>query len=252
MKTKAVIVISATLLAATSFSAQAYQIFTGLDTAGGTASTRAGSTNSDAASANFQSFLLGVGTETFESFAAGTVPPIALTFPGAGSATLTGNATIRDQGPGTNGFGRYPNSGTKFVETTSTNFAVNFGANVAAFGFYGMDIGEFGGDLQITLNLAGGGSQLFDVPNAVSGQDGSRLFYGIIAQNALEEFTSVVFSDASGSGADVFAFDDMTVGSLEQVCQHGCDPSVVPEPASLGLLMFGMAGLLAARRRKLV
>ena len=66
MKTKAVIAISATLLAATSFSAQAYQIFTGLDTAGGTASTRAGSTNSDAASANFQSFLLGVGTETFD------------------------------------------------------------------------------------------------------------------------------------------------------------------------------------------
>lgn len=124
-------------------------------------------------------------------------------------------------------------------------------ANVAAFGFYGMDIGEFGGDLRITVNFAGGGSQLLDVPNAASGQDGSRLFFGFIADNASEEFTSIVFSDAVGGSGDVFAFDDMTVGSLGQVCRVNCGNNV-PEPASIALMMLGVGGLIASRRRKLL
>jgi hypothetical protein len=40
--------------------------------------------NSVAAESNFKSNLVGVGTETFESFADGTVSPLGLTFPGAG------------------------------------------------------------------------------------------------------------------------------------------------------------------------
>jgi len=49
--------------------------------------------NADAARNAFLANLTGVGTENFEGHAV-TTPPITLTFPGAGTATLTGGAGI--------------------------------------------------------------------------------------------------------------------------------------------------------------
>ena len=70
--------------------------------------------------------------------------------------------------------------------------------------------------------------------------DGSVLFFGIVAESAAEEFTQASFLTTTGGG-DVFAFDDMTVGSLAQV---------VPEPMTLATLGVGIAGIAAFRRYK--
>lgn len=216
-------------------SASAYNIYFGQDLGlgEGTPLPVASRVNSTAAQNSFLSNLVGVGTETFEGFATGTGTPLNLSFPGAGTATLNGTGEIVTVAPGsTNGFGRYAISGSNFWEGTD-NFSITFGAPVAAFGFWGVDIGDFNG--QVTLTLQSGGVVNLTVPNSTSIAGGSVLYYGLIAEGAGELFTSITFGNTA-SGTDFFAFDDMTIGSLQQV-------RPTPEPGSLALL--GLAAALA-------
>jgi hypothetical protein len=193
--------------------------------------------NSTAAEAAFLSNLVGVGTETFESFGTGTTAPLALNFPGAGTATLNGNGVIRS---GHVGFGRYPISGTQWWEASSI-FSISFDDPVAAFGFYGVDIGDFGG--QVTLQLANGGVTQLVIPNTINGPGGSVLYFGYIDTD--NPFTSVTFGNTA-AGTDVFAFDNMTIGSIEQV-----RPPSVPDTGGSALLLgCAMAALGIARFRK--
>lgn len=215
--------------------AHAYQTFFGEDLGLGENTRLPSTPNADTARNNFLSNLVGVGTENFEGFAPGSTPPLSVAFPGAGTATLLGTGSIENVPTGTNGFGRYPISGNQFFETDSGNFSLNFSNPVAAFGFYGVDIGDFNG--QVTLTLLSGQTQTLTVPNSLNIQGGSVLYYGLIAENPSEVFTSVTFGNTL-SGTDTFGFDDLTIGSLQQVQP----PQSVPEPASLlGLLTIGIS-----------
>lgn len=199
------------------------------------APTGAPRTNADAANAAFLSNLVGVGTETFESFADGTGAPLALVFPGAGSATLNGGGAVDDD-PGT---GQNAISGTKWWRTGAGNdFTITFSSAVAAFGFYGIDVGDIGA--QLTLTLASGGSVSIAIPHTIgTGQNGSVIYFGYIDTAA--PFTSATFSNPS-SGDD-FGFDNMTIGSVQQVVQ-------VPEPGTIALVGGALLGLAGVRRRR--
>ncbi len=200
----------------------------------------------------FLSGLIGVGTETFEGLATGTPAPISLTFPGAGTATLSGGGTVVSSGNG--GAGRFPISPTQYIQTSAGsagNFKVDFSAPIGAFGFYGTDIGDFGG--QLTLKLTNGGTTSLTVPNTIGSggsTNGSVLYYGFYAENITEEVTGIEFLNSSTE--DVFGFDNLTVGSLQQINPPDPGPGVTtPEPTSvLGLLTVGMFGLGALKRRQ--
>ena len=130
---------------------------------------------------------------------------------------------------------------TNNFDTTSASFSVDLTAPVAAFGFYGVDIGDFNGKL--TLTLANGGTETFSVPNTVSSLSGSVLYYGIIASDPSEVFTQVTFGNTA-AGSDVFGFDNLTIGSIEQV-------KAVPETTSiLGVLAFAAFGAASLLKRK--
>lgn len=225
----------------------------GTDIGGGPA-TRAVNLNSLVARNSFFLSLTGVGTETFEGLSDGTTSP-TLNFGSAGTALLTGGGEVETQGAGADGFGRYPSSGQRFYETTSasgggTTFTINFSNPVAAFGFYGIDIGDQLSRLSLRFTLAGGGTQTWQLPYTASNgfgsaRDGSLLYAGFINTAG---FTSVAFLGTDAD--DLFAFDDMTIGSSEQVVVP--PTTTVPEPGTVALLAAGLLGVAVAARRRRV
>jgi hypothetical protein len=215
-------------------------------------------TNSIGAESDFLAALSGdVGTEDFESQLIGDTPPILLTFPGAGTASLTGEGVIDDEtNSGSETNGRIAFSGSQYYEVNTDagqeSFGILFSEDIAAFGFYGIDVGDFGAQLTIDFydefdNLVhswvpphGLGSTPKGSPSQVA-NEGNLNYFGYI--NTANPFRRIQFTSAN-AGVDNWAFDDMTIAVPEQVIE------TVPEPATMTLLATGLAGMAAARRRK--
>lgn len=212
-------------------------IFFGEDVAGGSLPVP----NASAAQASFLSRLTGVRVENFEGVAVGTQFPFNITF-GADTATLSGTNTAVNTGVQNAGIlGRFAISGSNYLDVGSTDaasFKLTFTAPQAAFGFFATDIGDFSGQLGISLN----GGAVIAVNHTLNAPDGNGLFWGII--DVSSPFTTVEFKNiAGGTLADAFGFDDFTIGRAEQVVS-------VPLPGTLALLSLGLAGLGWSRRRK--
>lgn len=183
----------------------------------------------------------GVGTEDFETPT--TLPNIA--FPvssGTVTASLTGGAASINSSGGSV-VGRFATSGSSYVEVDGGGgFNIAFDSAISAFGFYGTDIGDVSGSLSIQLTDSGGGLTNINVPNSTNSNSGSLLFFGFI--DLTTTYTNIAFFN-SGAG-DFFGFDDMIVGDRQQII----NPPGVPLPAAGWMLLAGLGGLGALRRRQ--
>jgi hypothetical protein len=236
--------------------AQAFSFYFGEDLSSNENVRLTASPNADAARTQFLSHLVSnVGTETFESAKLWTEAPLSISFGSAGTATMKGDGYIATTFVETNyGYaitptgtntGRYPISGKQYWEAWES-FSIDFSKPIAAFGFYGTDIGDINGKLTLTLlNSLTGFSQQIKV-NHTSGwpanMGGSVLYLGLIADPS-QVFNKVKFSNNSG-GTDAFGFDNMTIGSLGQVVSS----ETVPEPLTMAGMALGSAMLAGARR----
>jgi hypothetical protein len=206
--------------------------------AGGNAQTKRNS---------FLNNLVGVGNQTFESFANLTSiggAGININFPGSGGA-ITANLSsgadpigggICDQTVGGTvngiacGFDRFATSGNNYLQNASS-MTLTFSSAIAAFGFFGTDFGDF--DQQVTVTLENGTTEVLAVDSTQgSAAAGNVLFWGMIDPD--NSYTSITFSTTGDT--DVFGFDDMVIGDRQQV-------DIVPEPGVLSLLALALFAL---------
>lgn len=191
--------------------------------------------NASAASGRFFANLSNSGTETFEGFNTGTFVPLTATFSGMNSAVISGTGTVVS---GNDGGGRFPISGTQYL-LTSVEGGVNlrFSSPVSAFGFYATDIGDFGGQLMLTLTDTSGNLTTLTAPNTMGtngSTSGSVLYYAFY--DRANSYTNISIST---SVTDTYAFDNLTVGTLLQPA---------PEPGDFALMGFGAIALYTIGR----
>ncbi|HLO49940.1 MAG TPA: PEP-CTERM sorting domain-containing protein [Kamptonema sp.] len=227
--------------------AQAFSLYFGEDLSQNENIRLTTTPKANAARNDFLSQLVGVGTETFESYNASTGAPLSIGFGNAGTATMGGSGYVERTPSGTS-LGRYPISGDKYWLSTG-QFSITFSKQVAAFGFYGTDIGDFNGQLTLTLiNSLTNFSQTILVPHTIGSNGrggGSALYFGLIASQN-EVFDRILFGNTA-PGTDVFGFDNMTIGALDQVVQPQPEEPV-PEPLTMAGMALGGAMLAGARR----
>jgi len=196
-----------------------------------------------AADAARDSFLAGVpwsATQSFpDGFEAGQPGPIA----GPAGATLSGGGKSADLATGTDGSGGFPISGSAYWQLDDPGFNVKLTGLAIGIGFYGIDIGDAGGQLQITLS----NGSTFTMPSTPA-PNGSVFYFGVI--DAANPFNQITFGRTDPANLERFNFDDITIGYAEQDLALALAPT--PEPGTLLLLGSSLAGIGSAlwRRRR--
>ncbi len=189
----------------------------------------------------------------------GTPSPITTTFTGsAGSsitATLAGSASQQIMGSDEAGRFNTTSPGSKYWRVNSTagagNFSITFDRGVSAFGFYGTDIGDFGGVLSLVLTPFGGGPDetLIVRPQSASpAGSGALLFYGFADTNSVYRTITFVSSGTS-TAEDYYGFDDFVIADRGQI-RVPTPPTGMPEPGSLALAGLGLLAAASARRAR--
>jgi hypothetical protein len=210
-----------------------------------------------------------INTETFESYTRnatslsnlwGLGSQATLAMGGSGAGKIE-NMTTDPNNPGapTGRFNTTPGNTSQNWWQSSGTFTIEFGQRISAFGFFGTDISDFLGTLQLelldgtqvvsSLTVKNGGvngsptGTPAEVPTQPVSTNGSLLFYGFT--DAVQQYTGVRFVITQVSGStDIMGFDDLIIGSLPQT------GGSLPEPTSFALAGLALLGAGYASRRK--
>jgi hypothetical protein len=235
--------LAAALIGSGSPARAGFTTYFGIDQGDGTPPTTP--VNSLAARTSFISALSGVGVENFEDQTVGAFPSKFNFAP----TTVTATSTTTDPSGNyvTTGTpnGAFATSGSNFLYTPGTgstflNVNLTFSTPIAGFGLYATDLRATGDLLQYSVTFTNNSTQMVQM-NATSESDSSNvLFYGVIETDPslLIKSLTITSSNPNADGlGDAFGIDDVTMGV-----------SVVPEPASLGMVALGLGAVLLAHR----
>lgn len=190
----------------------------------------------------------------------GAVADIPVEFTGSASGAVT--ATLKGNGEvmGTPEAGRFntTSDGSQYwrVEAGAGGaFSIEFSRAVSAFGFFGTDIGDYDGVMELDLTRAGDqGIDTLTVRGGASAEanNGSLLFFGFA--DAGSSYTKITFKTAGIAGfVDYFGFDDFYAADASQILTTvNPPPTPMPEPGSLalaGLALFAAGWARKTRRR---
>eukprot|EP00968_Pinguiococcus_pyrenoidosus_P007267 scaffold482_cov247-Pinguiococcus_pyrenoidosus.AAC.16 len=179
---------------------------------------------SDAARDKFFSFLIDSDiatrnlddlTSTVFPFPSGTPPPITLTYPdGKGdffNATIEGAYVLNETRNG-----QYSISEHNYLRSPSNTWTIEFDCPVVGFGFYGIDVGDVDGQLNVTLEfeMPDGDGDLTVKVNHTMDQSGNVFYLAFLDE--MNPVTKVTFRNV-GRKADDFVYDDFTVAKPDNV-----------------------------------
>ncbi len=175
----------------------------------------------------------------------GTVASFAYTVKATGASATGGATTQVQQANPTTGFtnaGTYPTDGVRGISINSANnLSISFSNALAAFGYFGTDLGDAGNTL--TMNFYNGATLLSSTPvtTGTGSANSSEFFFGFIADTPAQEFNRVDFISSLSTGGDAIGIDQIKIATPAQ--------KKVPEPSAiLGTLLFG--GCVVALKRR--
>ena len=200
-------------------------------------------------------YLAGLSSSTNESFEGFTAADFQTSFntavgtftksgaDGTGLCTNCGKLAILDAG--TSPFdGRYPQDGSNWLDSNDNGnaswaVALAGSASFDSIGWYMTDVSDQGGTLTITFD-----SGDIEIIQLSALADGNLMFIEAAISSSVTSATVTFANDSTGDG---WGIDDITVG-LTGGGAGGQEE--VPEPAMLGLLGLGLAGVGLIRRRR--
>ncbi len=138
--------------------------------------------------------------------------------------------------------GAYPTENLRLISiNSSNNLSINFSSSIAAFGYFGTDLGDNGNILTMQFFNANNTLVSSQVIGNTGSANSSEFFFGFIVDSPSDEFNRVVFSNSIGG--DAIGIDQIKIATPTQV------KTKIPEPASIwGTLLCG--GCLVAIKRR--
>jgi hypothetical protein len=217
---------------------------------------------------NFDSINIGTPSAdpTTRAFTSGT-PLTTANFPGTSSITTTSTEVAQTNSTTFATYGvRFNDSATnptlngrfaipdaqgqqkQYYDVGNGTFTITFSNQMAALGFYATDVEDSVG---ITLTFDNDLTKTLTIPrSAGANQDKSALYYGFVAANSSEVFTSVTFSRALLASNDKFGLDNLSFATSAQVKNFGVGTATtVPEPLTIVGTILGGGAVLRLKKK---